>query len=52
MLNKYGEDYEAGPAPLLWNSVNKAPVNTSGYNVNNSPVPRVYKGAEPKLIIK
>lgn len=52
LLNEYGEDYEEGRNTLIWDSVNKTPINVSGYLVQNNKVPRLPKSYDiPNLKI-
>lgn len=42
MLNEYGDPYERGRNTLLWDTLNRYPVNVSGYKVKNESVPLKY----------
>jgi hypothetical protein len=46
LLNEYGEPYEEGRSTLLWDSVNKIPINVGGYLVKNDKLPRYPKSID------
>jgi hypothetical protein len=46
LLNEYGEPYEEGRSTLIWDSVNKIPINVGGYLVKNDKLPRYPKSMD------
>jgi hypothetical protein len=52
ILNEYGEPYVNNRNNALWNTLNKADINVSGYYFQNNYVKRVPAAITQKLLIK